>query len=131
MDEIMIEARVNEISEEYSQLLQLNDFNLTLEAIGEDGTVKATLTRGETVFEKTIAPDESLDFISDTFSYPDTITPRSKEISANDLKRVFFDTSGYLWTIRKGTEERFKVKDSHRAEVSEILRNRFGNKFKS
>jgi hypothetical protein len=121
--------RICEIMDEYSQLKQLDYYDLTLEGIGDSGDVKVTLKKQGITFEKTIKPDDSLDFVSDTFFYPDTITPNSKDISLNGLKRAYFNEFGRLITERDDSTESFKVQSRHKGRVVENLRNKLGKLF--
>lgn len=128
-------ARIDEINLEYTQLPQLKDYDLTLEAVGEDGTVKVTLRRDDTSFEKTIAPTDSLEWISDTFSYPETFSLASKDIALDGLNMAYFNEFGRLVIERQAkgypsSTEVFKVKDHQRDKIKELLRERFGSKFK-
>lgn len=125
----MIESRIAQINEEYSQLSQLEDWDLTLEAVGEDGNVRATLRRNETTFEKTFGITDDLQAISETFNYSDTMTPRSKDIALNGLKSAYFDEFGNLITERKDTKERFRIKDSQKEEMKVILKEKLGKLF--
>lgn len=123
--------RICEIMDEYSQLKQLDYYDLTLEGIGDSGDVKVTLKKQGITFEKTIKPNDSLDFVSDTFYYPDTITPNSKDISLNGLKMAYFNEFGRLVVMRDDSEEVFKVQDRHRERVADNLRNKLGKLFKA
>ena len=123
--------RIQEISDEYAQLKELDRYDLTLEAIGDKGDVKVTLKKQGATFERTIKHDESLDFISDTFYYPDTFSHHSKDISLNRLRMAYFNEFGELIVEREDSTEVFKVQDRHREKVTEILKEKMGNKFKS
>jgi hypothetical protein len=129
MTEQEMETRINEIMDEYALLPQLSEYNLTLEAAGEKGDVKATLQKGGTVFEKTFGITDDLRMISDTFGYGEYITPFSCDISLEGLKRAYFNESGEFITERKGTTERFKVKVNQREKITEILREKLGKLF--
>lgn len=133
LSEMEILKRMDAITNEFAQLPQIGDFDISLEAIGDDGTIKVTITglsrKGDTA-EKIIHPQENLSFIGHTFVYPNTFTPRSDMFALNGLKNVFFNKDGYLITIRDGgTEEQLKVSSSHKKEVTEILETKLGDKF--
>lgn len=128
--EEFIMNRIKEIMEEYSTLPQLDKYDLSLEAIGEKGDVIVTLKKGNTVFERTIKHDDPLDFISDTFVYPEYITPNSKDISLKGLKMAYFNEFNKLVVERDDTVEVFKVQDRHRERVKEMLKEKMGDKFK-
>lgn len=130
MDEYIMN-RIQEISDEYAQLKELDRYDLTLEAVGEHGDVKVILKKQGATFERTIKHDESLDFISDSFFYPDTITPHSKDISLHRLRMAYFNEFGNLVVERDDSTEVFRVQDRHREKVTEILKEKMGNKFKS
>lgn len=130
MTENEMETRINQINEEFALLPQMEDYDLTLEAIGEEGDVKVTLRKGQITFEKTFGITDDLDTICDTFGYPETISPRSKDIALNGLEMACFNESNDLVVIRKGTTEKFKVREHHREEVIAILREKLGKKFK-
>jgi hypothetical protein len=129
--EELIMNRIQEITEQYSELPQLEKYDLTLEAIGENGDVKVTLKKKGITFERLIKHSESLEWISDTFFYPDTFSHHSKDISLNRLKMAYFDIYGRLIVERDNTVEMFKVQDKHRERVMGILKEKMGNKFKS
>ncbi len=126
--------RIQEISDQYAELPQLNDYNLSLEAVGEEGDVLATLIKEGTIritFEKLIKHDDDLGFISDTFSYSDTFTPRSKDFASNKVKMAYFGIYGDLMVEHTdGTLEKFKVKDEQKEAVAEKLRRNLGNRVK-
>ena len=135
MTEMEILARIDEINLEYTQLSQLKDYDLTLEAIGDKGDVKVTLRKGEISFEKTIAPTDSLEWICDTFSYPEIFSLASKDIALDGLKMAYFDSFGRLVVERQAkgypsATEIFKIKDHQRDKIKELLREQFGSKFK-
>jgi len=135
MTEEIMNERVNQIMDEYSQLPQMKNYDLTLEAIGYSGDVKTTLKRGDITFEKIIAFSDDLKWISDTFYYPSTIYLQSKDIALDGLKMAYFDEFGALVTEREGrdhprTIERFKINPAQREEIKEKLKERFGNKLK-
>lgn len=124
--------RMDAITNEFAQLPQIGKFDLSLEAIGTDGTVKAIITglhRKYDTAERIIAPTEDLSFITGTISYPATITPRSKLPCSNTLKHAHFDIDGYLIVVHEDSTERFKVDPEQRKEVSEIWKEKFGDKF--
>jgi len=129
MDEFIMN-RIKEIMDEYSQLQELDKYDLSLEAVDDKGDVMATLKKGKTTFERLIHHDEPLDFISDTFEYPEYITPNSKDISLKGLKMAYFNEFGRLVVERTDTVEVFKVQDRHKERVTEILRNKLGKYFK-
>lgn len=122
--------RINQIMDEYAQLKNLTDYDLTLEAIGNSGDVNITLKKGLITFERTIGYKEPLDFIADTFTYPDTFHPRSKDIALDTLKIAYFNELGRLVVEHDDSTEIFKVKDAQREEVKSILKEKLGNKFK-
>jgi len=135
MTEEIMSERVNQIMDEYSQLPQMSDYDLTLEAIGDSGDVKATLKKDSITFEKTIAFSDDLKWISDTFHYPGTIYLQSKDIALDGLKMAYLDEFGALITERGGkdypkTIERFKINPAQREEIKEKLKERFGKKLK-
>ena len=138
MDEYyqLMEKRIEQINDEFAQLPQMDGCDITLETIGDKGDVKVTVVgnpdrpgRRKTA-EKVFALHESLDSISDIFDYPDTFTPRSKDIGLKGLKMAYFDSLGYLMVERDGGTDKFKVKDSQKLEVTMILKEKLGNKFK-
>lgn len=124
-----MQERVNEIMQEYSQLPQLVDYDLSLEEVGENGDVKVTLKRGDITFEKTFGFSESLEAIPHTFGYPDKITPRTCDMALNGLKTAYFNELGQLVMVRKDSTEIFKVASDQRASVISILKEKLGNKF--
>jgi hypothetical protein len=136
MTEMEILARIDEINHEYSQLPQLKDYDLTLEAIGEDGDVKATLRNGGITFEKTFGITDDLETIVATFGYSEYLTPLSCDLALNGLKMAYFNEYGSLVVERHGkdcprTVEIFKIKEHQRERVWELLAERLGNRLKS
>lgn len=127
MDEMAINNRMTEIMTEFSQLKQLDDYDLSLESLDSTGNIKVLLKMGKELFaERIITPHESLDFIQDTFKYPETFHPRSRDMSLNGLKTAYFDVFGRLVTEREDAVEVFKVKDTQREEVWDILKTKLG-----
>jgi hypothetical protein len=102
-----------------------------MEAVGEKGDVKVTLKKQGATFERTIKHDEPLDFISDTFFYPDTFSHHSKDISLHRLRMAYFNEFGRLVVERDDTTEVFKVQDRHRDKVTEILKEKLGKHFRA
>jgi len=129
MEENVMQERINEIMQEYSQLPQLADYDLSLEEIGDEGDVKAVLTQGEITFEKTFGFSESLEAIPYTFNYPDKITPRTCNLSLNGLKTASFNEFGHLVVVRKDSTEIFKTNSDQRNSLAIALKERLGNKF--
>ena len=122
--------RIQEISDHYAELPQMDRYDLSLEAVGDNGDVHVTLKKQGVTFEKLIKHNDDLDWISDTFSHPDTFSHHSKDISLNRLKTAYFDVYGRLMVVRDDSVEMFKVQDRHRERVIEILKEKMGNKFK-
>ena len=134
--ETMMHNRIEEINEELAQLPQMEHCDVTLETVGDKGDVKVTIFasldkegRSNTV-EKVFALHEPLDSIRDIVGYPDTFTPRSKDICLKGLKMAYFDEWNNLIVERDDTTEKFKVKNSQLLEITLILREKLGNKFK-
>jgi hypothetical protein len=127
--EEQIMKRLDEITSEFAQLKQLDHFDLTLEPIGDNGDVNVTLKRGTVTFERLIGYREPLEWISDTFYYPDTFTPQSKDIATTGLQGAYFGKWGDLIIQRDGTQEILRVKDAQRDEVTAILKAKLGKKF--
>lgn len=121
--------RISQIMEEYAQLKNLADYDLTLEAIGDSGDVSITLKKGLITFERTICFKEDLSFVSETFSYPDTFHPRSKDIALDTLEIAYFNELGRLVVEHKDSTEVFKVKDAQRDEVRDLLKEKLGSRF--
>jgi len=135
MEEGTIMERINEILEEYAQLPQMVNYDLSLEAIGDKGDIRVALVGksrgGNALIERVITPDESLDFISDTFHYPNTFTPRSRLMSLRGLEMVYFDVSNNLIVEHDLSTELFKVNTHQVKEVTRLLKEKLGNKFKA
>jgi hypothetical protein len=129
MTEEMIQERMDEIMTEFSLLPQLKDYDLTLEAVGEDGDVKATLRKDENTFEKTFGITDDLRGISATFGYGEYLTPTTCDLSLNGLKMVYFNEFGAVVTIRKDTTEVFRIKDAQRERIKIILKEKLGKLF--
>jgi hypothetical protein len=137
MDELIMQERIEDIIAEYSQLPQLSDFDLAVTEVGDKGDVYVCLSKGEHKIEKTFALTDSLEHVSETFKYSDTLTPRNCNLSLNGLKMAYFDELGYLVVEREpnkdsfGTTERFKVASKHKEAVVEVLKVKLGNKLKA
>jgi len=135
MEEETIMERINEILEEYAQLPQVVNYDLSLEAIGDKGDIRVALVGksrgGNALIERVITPDESLDFISDTFHYPNTFTPRSRLMSLRGLEMVYFDVGNNLIVEHDLSTELFKVNTHQVKEVTRLLKEKLGNKFKA
>jgi len=129
-----IKERMLDILSEYAQIIQDIEHEVTLEHVGEGGDIKVLLSKatnyGNRTAERVIGYDEPLDFISETFHYPNTFTPRSKDMSLEGLVMAYFNDFGELIVERKDTLESFKVKSEQMDEVAEILRVKLGKKFK-
>lgn len=124
--------RMQEITNEYAQLPQINKFDLSLEAIGDDGTVAVLIqgiSRPQDRAERVISPKEDLSFIGHTFTYPNTFHPTSKIFNVDAVKNARFDREGYLVVTHDDSTERFKVDPKQREEVTVILKSKLGNKF--
>lgn len=133
MTEMEIQQRMTTIINEYSQLKQFDHCDLTLEAMDNQGNVKVTIVsvnRPQDKAERIIAPTESLEFITDTFCYPNTYSVRSKDIALTGLKIAYFDHWGDLIVERDDTTEKFKVKPINKQAVIDKLTKRLGDKFK-
>ena len=132
-----IKERMQDIINEYAQIVH-DIGDISLEHVGEDGDIKVLLSKttdkGNRTAERVIAYDEPLDFISETFYYPNTFTPRSRDMSLEDVKMAYFNEFGDLIVVREssyfGTTEGFKVKHEQKDEVAEILKVKLGKKFK-
>jgi len=130
-----MKARMDEIISEYAQLPEMEHVDLILQEEGSQGDVLVLLsgmTQGgsKRTAERVIGFKEDLGWIADTFDYPNTFTPRSKDIALKGLKRAYFNSHGYLVLERDDTREEFKVKDTQKEEVISILRHKLGKLFK-
>lgn len=121
--------RINQIMDEYAQLKQLNDFELTLEAVGNSGDVNVLLKKGDFTIERLIGYKEPLDFVGETFGYPNTFHPRSRDIALNSVKSAYFGDYGDLVVNHEDSTEVFKVKDAQRDEVKDLLKEKLGSRF--
>lgn len=133
LSEMELLKRMDCILSEYAQLPDIGKYDICLEAIGTDGSIKATITgferKGDTA-EKVIHPEEDLSFIKHSFDYPNTFTPRSEMFALDGLKEVHFDREGFLIATHDDSTERFKVDPKQREEVNRILREKLPTKFK-
>ncbi len=128
----MIQQRMVAIINEYTQLKQFEDFELSLEAVNPPGAIKVVLKGGERAkgsVERVILPSESLDFITDTFYYPNTYSPRSKDIAPESVKRAYFDIYGDLTVEHEDSTEKFKVNPKNKEDVIKKLTKQLGAKF--
>ena len=130
-EEEMIQNRMTAIMNEFSQLKQMDRFDLSLEAL-EHGAVKVRITdekrKGDWA-ERVISREEDLAFIGHTFNYPITFTPNSKMFNIDTVKEAHFDRDGYLMVTHDDSTERFKVDAKQKDEVSELLKSKLGSKF--
>lgn len=137
MDESVMQERMIDIITEFSQLPQLDEFDLSVTEVGDKGDVHVCLTRGEHKVEKIFALTDSLEHVSETFKYADNLTPRNCDMSLNGLKMAYFDELGYLVVERErgndafGATERFKVASKQKEAVVEVLKTKLGNKIKA
>ena len=138
MEEKDIQKRMDDIIVEYAALPQMNTFDLTLEVANENGDIDVTIT-GEDIkgdsrvgfrAKKTIPFNDSLDFILDTFSYPNTFGPRSKDIVSTAVRVAYFDKLGYLMVEHDDSTEKFAVKEKNFGAVKAILKKNLKDKFK-
>ena len=127
----MIQNRMTAIMNEFSQLKQMDRFDLSLEAL-EHGAVKVRITdekrKGDWA-ERIIGREEDLSFIGHSFNYSNTFTPNSKMFDIPSVKHASFDRDGYLIVTHDDSTERFKVDTKHRKEVEELLKSKLGSKF--
>jgi len=135
MEEETVMERIDEILQEYAQLPQMVNYNLSLEAVGDKGDVKVSLAGkskgGDALIERVIAHNEPLDFITDTFYYPNTFTPRSRLMSLKGLRMAYFDIDGNLIVEHDLSTELFKVNSKQKEEVTLLLKEKLGDKFKA
>ncbi len=128
----MIQQRMVAILNEYSQLPQFDRYDLQLEAVDSSGAVQVTITdtrRPNNWMKKLIKPNDSLDFVGDTFGYPNTYSVRSKDIAPESVKRAYFDIYGTLIVEHPDSVEAFKVKPANKDEVVKELSLKLGSKF--
>jgi hypothetical protein len=134
MTEMEIQQRITDIINEYSQLKQFDDCDLTLEVMDQQGNIKvsiASLKRPNDWAERVITPTESLDFITDTFNYPNTYSVRSKDIVPKSVKLAYINSWGDLVVLHDDSEEIFKIKSTNKIEAEKELTLKLGSKFKS
>jgi hypothetical protein len=131
IEEMELQARMIQIINEYSTCKEFDRYDLSLEPEGVNGDVKVTVKKPGITFERTIKFKEDLKFISDTFGYPDYITPTSKDFALNQVKMAYFNEFGDLMVEHSdGSMEKFKVKATHKEKVIENLKHKLGNLFK-
>jgi hypothetical protein len=137
MTEMEIQERISQINEEYAQLKELINCEPPIfEAIGESGDIKVTIVGyckdgRKMSAEKVIKHNESLDWISDTFSYPAHIGLHSKDIALNGLECAYFDKFGYLMVEHDLSTEKYTIKpEEKRQEITELLKTKLGKKLK-
>jgi hypothetical protein len=123
--------RMQEILDQYAELPQMDRYDLTMEAVGDKGDVNVLLKKDGISIEKTIGVNDDLGFISDTFGYPDTITPRSRDFATESVKMAYFSIHGDLMVEHTdGTVEKFKVKPAQRDTIIEKIKLNLGDKVK-
>ncbi len=136
MNEIEISKRMEQICEQYSLLPEMSKCDLTLEAVDSIGNIRvfiSSLIRPNTTAEKVISPTESLDWIQDTFGYPDTLGVLYKDINSNSIDMAYMDDWGYLMLIKEdGSAERFKLKNYsyYDEKTAKVKREQLLNKIK-
>ena len=127
----MINQRMQEIMEAYSVLREFDMYDLEMESVGNKGEVKVRLTKPKVTFERIISPTESLDWIPDTFNYPNTITPRSRDIAPEFVKMAYFGQYGDLMVEHlDGSIEEFRVNHKQLDAVVDKLSLSLGKKLK-
>jgi hypothetical protein len=140
MEEELINSRIRQMIEEYSQLVQSEFCEPPLfEVLNEGGDIRMTIWRfsdnGDKVSaEKTFAFTDDLSVISDIFQYPDYIGRQSKDIDFKGVKEAYLDEFGDLIIYRNdynfGSTEKFKIKEKHREEIINNLKNLLKDKLK-
>ena len=126
MEEMEIQHRMAQIINEFSQLKQMDRFDLTLESMG-DGVIKVTVVdqiRKNDTAERLIKPSEDLSFIPYTFDYPNTITPRTKPFNKEFIESAHIDELGKLVVVHKDSTERFTLSGISKEEaLKKVLNN--------
>jgi hypothetical protein len=131
ISEMEIQTRMTQIINEYSSCKEFDDYSLSLEPYGENGDIQVLIQKDKITFERIIEFKEDLGWISDTFSYPPTITPNSKDFALNCIKRAYFNEFGDLMVEHTdSTIEKFKVRSDHKDRVVANLKNKLGKLFK-
>lgn len=137
MEKELVNSRIQQMIEEYSQLTQSKFCEPpSFEVLNEEGDIKMTVwgftTDGRKLSaEKIFNSTDDLSIISDLFVYPDYIGRLSKDISSDSVKIAYFDEYGNL--IVQHTDrstEKFKIKERHREEIVNNLRNLLKDKLK-
>lgn len=130
-EEEMIQNRMTAIMNEFSQLKQMDRFDLSLEAL-EHGAVKVRITdekrKGDWA-ERVIDREEDLSFIGHSFQYPNTFTPNSKMFDISSVKHANFDSERYLIVTHEDSTERFRVDNKQIKEVNTLLKEKLGSKY--
>lgn len=134
--EMEINRRMDDIQSEFAQIPTIGHFDLEMKEVNF-GDILITLTRRKDngffdVSERIIGYNEPLDFIAESFNYPNTITPRTcGSIAKFQLKSASFGRYGHLVLKHSdGSIEEFKCKKEHREEITSLLQARLGDKFK-
>lgn len=121
-----IQHRMTQIINEFSQLKQMDRFDLTLESMG-DGFVKVTVVdqvRKHDTAERLISPSEDLSFIAYTFDYPNTITPRTKPFMREYIESAYIDELGKLVVVHKDSTEKFTLSGISKEDaLKKVLNN--------
>jgi len=128
----VIEARISEIMEEFSALPELRGWDLTLQSVDDTDTIEIILRKEMCESRRLVAPDESLDFIADTFYMGDRLTISGCRALCPNASKVYFDYAGRVRIEHEGkfgSVELLKTTPEHRERLAELLREKFGKKF--
>ena len=127
----MINNRMQEIMEAYSELKEFDKYSLDMESLGENGDVAVKLHKPGVTFEKTIHFKDDLLWIPDTFGYANTFTPRSRDFASESVRMAYFNLYGDLMVEHSDeTMEEFRVKPDQMDAVVEKLKKNLGKKIK-
>jgi len=137
MNEEIINNRIQLMIDEFSQLPEMVNCNPpTFEVLNDKGDIKVTVfgithDGRKKSAEKVFAFNDPLDSICDLFSYPEWIGRLSKDIASNSVRIAYFDEYGNLMVQHlDGSMEKFKIKEKHKEEIVNNLRNLLGDKLK-
>lgn len=132
-----IQERIDQILSEYAQLTEMGECEPPeLEVMNEKGDIKVTIfgythDGRKKIAERLIKSTDSLEWISDTFAYPDYIGRQSKDIAPEAVRDAYFDQLGNLMVDHNdGSVEKFKIKERHREEITTKLKDKLGKKLK-
>ena len=127
--------RMDDITSELAQVKKIGAYNVFLTESHPRGNIQILLVshkNKDVSLSWVIGYNDPLDHISDCLGYNNVITPRfANSLAVDGLKLAYFDAFGHLVLEHDdGSREEYKCEKKIREEITSILRERLGDKFK-